>query len=374
MACEACASKFSLFKRKKQCMDCLRYFCTECVIRRFDRILSCDNCSMLSRRPLIRSQVLQMRSKYLRQYLLAKKVSIKGCIEKEDLVNLIIVFANGNNDGRNTDRIEPVPQHEASVLSEEPEILQNIPESHEITDHQPMNIEPEIVVENIEPVENSNDPHLFRVYEPMTRPASGGRGISPERRSRSPQPNERLSDEISVINEFQSSQQDNEDHDVEIEEVLESDDIIGGPEPVITEHEENLESANAENISTFKEVRTWTGIVKLSDIKEQAELESLSVKQLKDLLQANRVDYKGCVERCELFARALRLWEEYQKSRKIVEGADEDGLCKICLDAPIECVILECGHMACCINCGKQMAECPICRQYVVRVVRFFKA
>ena len=69
---------FSYFQ--KQCMDCLRYFCTECVIRRFDRILSCDNCSMLSRRPLIRSQVLQMRSKYLRQYLLAKKVSIRGCI------------------------------------------------------------------------------------------------------------------------------------------------------------------------------------------------------------------------------------------------------------------------------------------------------
>jgi hypothetical protein len=63
-------------------MDCLRYFCTECVIRRFDRILSCDNCSMLSRRPVIKSQILQMRSKYLRQYLLAKKVSVRGCIGK----------------------------------------------------------------------------------------------------------------------------------------------------------------------------------------------------------------------------------------------------------------------------------------------------
>ena len=42
------------------------------------------------------------------------------------------------------------------------------------------------------------------------------------------------------------------------------------------------------------------------------------MKQLKDLLCANRVDYKGCVERCELYARALRLWEEYQKSRKSI--------------------------------------------------------
>jgi hypothetical protein len=29
--------------------------------------------------------------------------------------------------------------------------------------------------------------------------------------------------------------------------------------------------------------------------------------------------------------------------------------------------MLECGHMCTCTNCGKQMAECPICRQYVVR-------
>lgn len=56
-----------------------------------------------------------------------------------------------------------------------------------------------------------------------------------------------------------------------------------------------------------------------------------------------------------------------------MENLDEN-LCKICWDEPIECVILECGHMACCLNCGKQMSECPICKQYVVRVVRFFKA
>ena len=63
-------------------MDCLRFFCTDCVIRRVDRVLSCDNCSMLSRRPLIRSQILQMRSRDLRQYLVAKKVSVRGCVGK----------------------------------------------------------------------------------------------------------------------------------------------------------------------------------------------------------------------------------------------------------------------------------------------------
>jgi hypothetical protein len=37
----------------------------------------------------------------------------------------------------------------------------------------------------------------------------------------------------------------------------------------------------------------------------------------------------------------------------------------------IDCVMLECGHMCTCTNCGKQMAECPICRQYVVRYTVF---
>lgn len=49
-------------------------------------------------------------------------------------------------------------------------------------------------------------------------------------------------------------------------------------------------------------------------------------------------------------------------------------LCKVCMDAPLNCVLLECGHIASCVDCGKQLAECPICRQYVVRVVRTFKA
>lgn len=59
--------------------------------------------------------------------------------------------------------------------------------------------------------------------------------------------------------------------------------------------------------------------------------------------------------------------------------ADIDNLpieecCKICMAAPLECVLLECGHIAACTGCSKQLAECPICRQYVVRAVRFFRS
>lgn len=52
----------------------------------------------------------------------------------------------------------------------------------------------------------------------------------------------------------------------------------------------------------------------------------------------------------------------------------DDNLCRICMDATIDCVLLECGHMVTCTKCGKRMSECPICRQYVVRAVHVFKS
>lgn len=116
----------------------------------------------------------------------------------------------------------------------------------------------------------------------------------------------------------------------------------------------------------------------------------------------NRIDFKGCCEKGELLERVQRLWKDLQTSPgklsissfshfivilihsiiihfnafsfSAVEKLSADDLCKICMDAPIECVLLECGHMATCTSCGKVLSECPICRQYIVRVVRFFKA
>ena len=55
-------------------------------------------------------------------------------------------------------------------------------------------------------------------------------------------------------------------------------------------------------------------------------------------------------------------------------GLEDEDLCKICMDKPVDCVMLECGHMCTCVGCGKPMSECPICRRAVVRVVKTFKS
>ncbi|KAH8277854.1 hypothetical protein KR018_008701 [Drosophila ironensis] len=113
--------------------------------------------------------------------------------------------------------------------------------------------------------------------------------------------------------------------------------------------------------------------VNLEDFEDLKDLEGLTVKQLKEVLMLHRVDYKGCCEKQELLDRVCRLWKT-MRAAPAVEKLATDELCKICMDAPIECVFLECGHMATCTSCGKVLNECPICRQYIVRVVRFFRA
>lgn len=126
----------------------------------------------------------------------------------------------------------------------------------------------------------------------------------------------------------------------------------------------------------------------LSDISTTEDIEGLNVRQLKEILARNFVNYSGCCEKWELVERVNRLYRETEENRKSLENVDnsktaddekmhlssDDNLCRICMDAVIDCVLLECGHMVTCTKCGKRMSECPICRQYVVRAVHVFKS
>ena len=167
--------------------------------------------------------------------------------------------------------------------------------------------------------------------------------------------------------------------------------------------------------------------IRLEELERPEDIKELTPRQLKEILTANFVAYKGCCERWELEDRVKRLWNEYRVNQEVLRQTYEreenrngsgncDGgganasvsadpassgssgasstakttttstshphhhpdvdsqLCKICWDAVIDCVLLECGHMVTCTDCGRRMAECPICRQYVVRAVHVFRA
>ncbi|KAK3531795.1 hypothetical protein QTP70_029742 [Hemibagrus guttatus] len=115
----------------------------------------------------------------------------------------------------------------------------------------------------------------------------------------------------------------------------------------------------------------------LSDIISVEDIEALSVRQLKEILARNFVNYKGCCEKWELMERVTRLYHDQKDLQNLDSSAAatlEENMCKICMDSPIDCVLLECGHMVTCTKCGKRMSECPICRQYVVRAVHVFRS
>uniref|UniRef100_A0A671TX50 RING-type E3 ubiquitin transferase n=1 Tax=Sparus aurata TaxID=8175 RepID=A0A671TX50_SPAAU len=101
----------------------------------------------------------------------------------------------------------------------------------------------------------------------------------------------------------------------------------------------------------------------LSDLSCLDDIEALSVRQLKEILARNFVDYKGCCEKWELMERVSRLYQDQQNLLESGGGPTglEENLCKICMDSPIDCVLLE-------------MSECPICRQYVIRAVHVFRS
>lgn len=112
----------------------------------------------------------------------------------------------------------------------------------------------------------------------------------------------------------------------------------------------------------------------IDDIASEEELQHLTARQLKIILTRNFVDYKGACEREELMAKVLRLWRDKKELRDKIDDIPDENLCKICMEAPIDCVLLECGHLISCVACGKRLSECPLCRQYIVRAVRTFKS
>ncbi|XP_072547955.1 E3 ubiquitin-protein ligase rififylin isoform X2 [Salminus brasiliensis] len=154
---------------------------------------------------------------------------------------------------------------------------------------------------------------------------------------------------------------------------------------VTTEVASRSQAAGDEQSSDSEEVLPSGRRASLSDLGSVEDIEALSVRQLKEILARNFVNYKGCCEKWELMERVTRLYHDQKDLQNLVsntsDGTDttagpsmEENLCKICMDSPIDCVLLECGHMVTCTKCGKRMNECPICRQYVVRAVHVFRS
>ncbi|XP_061887935.1 E3 ubiquitin-protein ligase RNF34-like [Entelurus aequoreus] len=345
--CKACGLAFSVFRRKHVCCDCKKSFCALCSVLQED-LRCCTTCHLLRGTAFQRPRLMQLRVKDLRQYLLLRNIPTDTCREKEDLVDLVLCHRGTRETST------PVAEEEEEEEEEEDD-------------------------EEEDEEEEDGDTHEEEEDDTDSLHSHGASPPSPTRSA----------SEQSLVSASQGV-------------VLSPSDSSGTPsqEQEDTPTASLLNLDNAENIMEVSPATQRRIRASLSDLDNEDAIEKLSVRQLKEILARNFVNYSGCCEKWELLERVHRLYRENEQNRKSIENvsinavvacpppvcqsADADGvkgplsaddnLCRICMDAVIDCVLLECGHMVTCTKCGKRMNECPICRQYVVRAVHVFKS
>lgn len=63
-----------------------------------------------------------------------------------------------------------------------------------------------------------------------------------------------------------------------------------------------------------------------------------------------------------------------KKERESQSDSDLENVCKICLEKPLDCVLLNCNHFCCCTSCASKLKSCPICRKKIDKILRVFKS
>ncbi|XP_077594094.1 E3 ubiquitin-protein ligase RNF34-like isoform X2 [Stigmatopora nigra] len=353
--CKACGLAFSVFRRKHVCCDCKKSFCALCSVLQ-ENLRCCTTCHLLRGTSFQRPRLMQLRVKDLRQYLLLRNIPTDTCREKEDLVDLVLCHRGTREAPRPVMVVQEEEEEEGEEDDEEEE------EEEERDGDTPEDREEEDDRDDSDGLHShvaSPSSPAGSASEQSLGSASQGVVLTPSDSSGTPSQEQEFTPTASLVS---------------------------------LEQTENVAESSP---ATRTRVRA-----SLSDLDDEEAIERLSVRQLKEILARNFVNYSGCCEKWELLERVHRLYRENQNNRKSMENvnmtavvsypplvcnsavgdgvkaqmASDDNLCRICMDAIIDCVLLECGHMVTCTKCGKRMNECPICRQYVVRAVHVFKS
>ncbi|XP_053426977.1 E3 ubiquitin-protein ligase rififylin isoform X2 [Nycticebus coucang] len=309
-SCKGCGAHFANTARKQICLDCKKNFCMTCSSQEGNGPRLCLLCQRFRGTAFQREELMKMKVKDLRDYLSLHDISTETCREKEELVFL--------------------------VLGQQPIISQ----------------EDRTRAPTLSPDFLEQQAFLSQLHTSMVPPTSPSASSSAQDTPVPPA-------------QAPEHQQANGHVSQDYEESVYLESTARAPA------EDETQSIDSED--SFVPGRRAS----LSDLTNLEDIEGLTVRQLKEILARNFVNYKGCCEKWELMERVTRLYKD-QKGLQHLGGAVpsglEDNLCKICMDSPIDCVLLECGHMVTCTKCGKRMNECPICRQYVIRAVHVFRS
>lgn len=98
----------------------------------------------------------------------------------------------------------------------------------------------------------------------------------------------------------------------------------------------------------------------------KADPSTLPIKAIKAILDSSFVTYVGVVEKRDLVDRLQKLIDNTRAEQAMVQEqeveakksptsssaaiSEDDNLCKICCDAALNCVMLNCNHMSTCMD------------------------
>lgn len=442
--CFNCQAKFGFMKSRKVCLYCQLAYCRDCI-KSCERnvykithnasriqpslaaVKACKCCTVLSSPDAKFDEVMKIDVKHLKLYLSNKNESINGFKEKTELAEQVIkvnrrsllgpsstttTTTTNTNSSRNSNYATLNNNSNNSRTSTQPYNSQNF-NRNDSSFQSMLNLNnsasPSTTNQMNQPTPEQQ--RAFEILNEMLARQFRSSSSSNNRNSDQSRSTESAGTESPVENRTTSSQPT-------INRARSSSGEHHGSTSI---HEPTTTTTLGSATSTpnIKEsmpppppapVRTRAS---LSDLKSEQDIENLTIRQIKEILAFNFVDYKGCFERGELVQKLKILYASNVANQKLLNELNEPNnntvhlhttatlssstskscqnlnatdsssggvekplveICKICMDNAIDCVLLNCGHMVSCVKCGKVLAECPICRQNIVKVVRVFKA
>jgi len=320
--CDMCGTRFSFISRKRSCQDCGNVFCTTCLPR--DRARQCERCGVLNKGPPHRGELMKLRVKDLQHFLTRKRINIKSCVEKKDLVELVLQHSQVSSP---SDTSNSTHDDAGIRVSDQVPLERNrsFPQNYVESSHRHQWFQDKFGDED------QDDEDKEDVSETPVEPMSdvNNDDSTPVEPIPSNNDSDAEEDEVMsvVIGDSDSVAEDDQQDDDDVVEGAVGGEVESGhgKEDVTIEEEVpktapaakrsfdhlNCDSNPGGAASLPNSPRRFAnhGLVYLSEIQTEDDLNELSTKQIKDLLAMNRVNFKGCVEKEELLKILKRLWQ-----------------------------------------------------------------
>nr|XP_027202502.1 E3 ubiquitin-protein ligase RNF34-like [Dermatophagoides pteronyssinus] len=343
-SCNSCNSvNTTIFARKRKCSKCSLPYCSQCMI--YNPIPSrksiCNRCTIFGQNPISKEGLNSLKVRDLKWFLASQNIPSHHCCEKSELVDLVIRIRNG---GTTSSSSSTGSTGRNSSFSETTTSAQR---RHSFT--------------NSFASTSNNQQQQQQSNQSSTSTSTTSSACPPLSSTHSSPRATRTSTTSESSNETNQNSND-------------------------TINSDNNKSTNGQATKSSSSTSSTTSAnITLDDINDADEIRNFSIKQLKLLLTRNFVNFKGCIERDELVAKVLLLYNDKKQNDRLKDqletkeslndnGGVDENQCKICWEKVIDCVLLDCGHMLTCTECGKVLSECPICRQFITRVVHVFKS